>query len=88
MAKICDVTGKHTRSGNNSSNANNKTKRKFYANLHDQRFYIPKSKTWIRLRVAASTMRTISKKGILPVLKQAHKQGTLNPYLRNFVAVL
>ena len=33
MARVCDLTGKRTRVGNNVSHANNKTKRKFYPNL-------------------------------------------------------
>jgi len=34
MAKVCIVTGKKTRSGNNRSHAMNSSKRTFKANLH------------------------------------------------------
>ena len=34
MAKVCQVTGKRPISGNNVSHANNRTRRRFYPNLH------------------------------------------------------
>ncbi|MDP5139354.1 MAG: 50S ribosomal protein L28, partial [Spirosomaceae bacterium] len=30
MSKVCQISGKRTRVGNNVSHSNNKTKRKFY----------------------------------------------------------
>ncbi len=33
MARVCKVTGKRPMSGNNVSHANNKTKRRFFAQL-------------------------------------------------------
>jgi len=33
MARVCDICGKRTRVANNVSHANNKTKRKVFANL-------------------------------------------------------
>ena len=46
MSKVCQVTGKRPRSGNNVSHANNKTKRKFYPNLQTKKFYIPEEDRW------------------------------------------
>jgi large subunit ribosomal protein L28 len=37
MAKICDVCGKKPMSGNNVSHAHNKTRRKWYPNIHKTR---------------------------------------------------
>ena len=34
MAKLCDVCGKKPMSGNNVSHAHNKTRRKWYPNIH------------------------------------------------------
>ncbi len=76
MARICQVSGKRPRVGNNVSKANNKTKRKFYPNLQRKRFYLPDEDRWITLRVATSTLRTINKKGITAVLKEARAKGT------------
>ena len=76
MARICQVSGKGPRVGNNVSKANNKTKRKFYPNLQRKRFYLPDEDRWVTLRVATSTLRTINKKGITAVLKEARAKGT------------
>ena len=81
MAKVCDITGKRPRVGNKVSHANNKTKRRFYPNLQFKKFYVPETDSWITLRVSTSIMRTISKKGVSEVIKQAQRKGTLNPIL-------
>jgi large subunit ribosomal protein L28 len=77
MSRICEITGKRPRVGNNVSHSNIKTKRKFYPNLQTKRFYIPEEDKWITLKVATSTIRTINKKGITAVLKAARKKGNI-----------
>lgn len=77
MARICQVTGKRPRVGNNVSHANNKTKRKFYPNLQKKRFYIPEEDRWVTLKVSVSALRTINKNGISSVLKKAREQGLI-----------
>ncbi len=79
MARVCDITGKRPRVGNNVSHSNNKTKRKFMPNLHKKRFYIPEEDRWITLKVCSTALRTISKNGFTAVLRDAKKKGTLNP---------
>lgn len=75
MSRVCDITGKRPRVGNNVSHANNKTKRKFYPNLHKKKFYIPEEDRWVTLKVSTSALRTINKNGITAVLKKARKNG-------------
>ena len=75
MAKVCQVTGKKPMSGNRVSHANNKTKRRFLPNLHDQRFWVPSEKRWISLRVSAKAMKTIDKNGIDQVLREMRGRG-------------
>jgi len=77
MARICQLTGKRPRVGNNVSHANNKTKRKFYPNLHKKRFYVPEEGKWITLKVSSSALRNINKNGITSVLKEARAKGNL-----------
>ena len=77
MARVCDITGKRPRVGNNVSHANNKTKRKFYPNLQKKRFYIPEEDKWVTLKVSTSAIRTINKNGIAAVLKKARKNGNI-----------
>lgn len=76
MAKVCQISGKRPVSGHNVSKANNKTKRKFYPNLQKKRFYLPEEDRWVSIKVSASTLRTINKKGITAVLKEARAKGT------------
>ena len=75
MARVCEVTGKRTISGNNVSKAHNKTRRKFYPNLQKKRFYIPEEDRWITLKLSTSAIRTINKKGISTVLKEMRAEG-------------
>lgn len=75
MSKVCQLSGKRPRVGNNVSHAHNKTKRKFYPNIQKKRFFVPETGEWIELKVAASTLRTINKKGISAVLKEARLKG-------------
>ena len=76
MARVCDVTGKRTISGNHVSKANNKVRRKFYPNLQKKRFYIAEEDKWITLKVSTSALRTISKRGIYAVVKEMRANGT------------
>lgn len=77
MARVCQITGKRPQVGNNVSHANNKTKRRFYPNLQKKRFYIPEEDRWITLKVSAKAIKTINKKGITAVLKEARAKGNL-----------
>ena len=61
--------------GNNVSKAINKTKRRFNANIVTKRFYIPEEDKWISLKVSTSVLKTINKKGISAVLKEARAKG-------------
>jgi large subunit ribosomal protein L28 len=77
MARVCQITGKRPRVGNNVSHANNKTKRKFYPNLQKKRFYLPEEDRWITLKVSTSALRTINKNGLKAVLKKAAQNGNV-----------
>jgi large subunit ribosomal protein L28 len=77
MSRVCQITGKRPRTGNKVSHANNKSKRKFYPNLHKKRFYIPEEDKWITLKVSTQALRTINKNGITAVLKKARSKGML-----------
>lgn len=86
MAKICEITGKKPRVGHKVSHANNKTKRRFYPNLQKKKIYLPEEDAWVILKVSTSSLRTINKKGISAVLKEAKKRGTLAQKLNGLVA--
>ncbi|BDD10660.1 50S ribosomal protein L28 [Fulvitalea axinellae] len=77
MARVCQITGKRPRVGNNVSHAHNKTRRKFYPNLHTKKFFIPEEGKWITLKVSSTALRTINKNGISAVLRKARKAGNV-----------
>ena len=77
MSKTCEITGKKVMFGNNVSKSLNRTKRIFDVNLIKKRFFIPEEDKWITLKVSASALKTINKKGISEVLKEARKQGLI-----------
>tara|TARA_B100001079_G_scaffold218080_1_gene193370 strand:- start:206 stop:442 length:237 start_codon:yes stop_codon:yes gene_type:complete len=77
MSKTCEITGKKVMFGNNVSKSLNRTKRRFDINLIKKRFFIPDENKWITLKISASTLKTINKKGISEVLKEARKQGKI-----------
>ena len=77
MSKTCEITGKKVMFGNNVSKSLNRTMRRFDVNLIKKRFFIPEEDKWITLKVSASALKTINKKGISEVLKEARKQGLI-----------
>ena len=80
MSKICEISGKRVMFGNNVSKALNRTKRRFDPNIIKKRFFIPEEDKWISLTVSTSVLKTINKKGISAVLKDAREKGTYKGY--------
>ena len=78
MSRVCQITGKKVVTGNNVSHSNRKTKRKFYPNLQTKKFFIPEEDKWVTLKVSASAIRTINKKGIAAVIAEAKSQGLMS----------
>ena len=63
MARKCSITGKGPMTGYNVSHAHNKTKRRFLPNLRTVRITLEDG-TRKKIKVAASTLRTMKKKGM------------------------
>jgi len=61
MSRRCSVSGKGPLVGNNVSHANNKTKRRQLPNLRSVKITLEDGTTK-RVRIAASTLRTMKKK--------------------------
>ena len=80
MSRICQITGKKVMVGNNVSHSNRKMKRKFYPNLMKKRFYLENEERWITIKVSASGIRTITKKGLSTALIEAKKNGFISNY--------
>ena len=63
MTAKCELTGKTFQTGNNVSHAKNRTKRRFMPNLQNITFLSEILGRKIQFKVAASTIRTVEKKG-------------------------
>ncbi len=77
MSRVCELTGKKAITGNNVSFSNKKTKRRFNVNLTKKRFYLAEEDRWVTLKVSTSAIKTINKKGLAAVLKEARAKGFL-----------
>jgi len=75
MSKVCQISGKKVMFGNNVSKALNRTRRRFDANIIRKRFFVPEEDKWVTLNVSTAVLKTINKKGITAVLKDAKKKG-------------
>lgn len=80
MARVCQITGKKTKSGNKVSHANNKTKRTFAPNIQKKRFFLSEENRWVTLKLSAKAIKTISSKGLSAVLAKATEAGYLKSY--------
>jgi large subunit ribosomal protein L28 len=75
MSRVCQITGKSPVTGNTVSHANNRRRRRFLPNLHQQRFWLETEKRWVTLRVSSNGLRTIDKLGIDAVVADLRKRG-------------
>ncbi len=80
MSRVCQITGKKPIVGHNVSHANNRTKRRFYPNLQNKKFYLAEENRWIELKVSAQGLRIISKKGLKQALEEAKVKGFIKNY--------
>lgn len=80
MSRVCQITGKKMYVGNNVAHSKKRTKRRFYPNLFDKKYYLPEEDRWITLRVSAKGIRIINKKGLYNALKEAKSKGIIKSY--------
>ena len=80
MSRVCQITGKKVISGNNVSHSKRRTRRKFYPNLFDKKFFLAEENRWITLKVSAAGIRTINKKGLGVALREAKEKGYIQSY--------
>ncbi|CDZ16556.1 50S ribosomal protein L28 [Candidatus Johnevansia muelleri] len=70
MKNICKITGKKKIVGNNVSHSNKKTKKNFFINLQNYKFYLEKEKYLLKLRISCKGKRFIYKNGIYKYFKK------------------
>jgi len=89
MSRVCQVSGRGTSTGNTYSRrglakakggvgrkVTGKTKRQFKVNLLRKRIWVPELKRYVRVRISAKALKTISLRGAYPVLLEA---GLIKP---------
>jgi large subunit ribosomal protein L28 len=80
MSQICQITGKKAMVGNNVSHSKRRTKRVFMPNLFSKKFFLENEDRWITIKVSASGIKDISKKGLAQALKDAQEKGFIKNY--------
>lgn len=70
MARRCKLTGKGPMTGNNVSHAQNHTKRRWLPNIQNRRIFVPELDRWVRVRMSTRALRTVTKKGLMPYLRE------------------
>lgn len=80
MSQVCQITGKKAMGGNNVSHSKRRTKRTFMPNLFIKRFFLENENRWITLKVSASGIKEITKKGLVQALKDAQAKGFIKNY--------
>ncbi len=63
MVNKCSITKKKPLTGNNVSHAVNRTKRRFYPNLHNVSFFSEVLGKKVRLKVSSRGIKTVEKNG-------------------------
>ena len=89
MSRVCQVSGRGTTTGHKYARrglakakggvgrkVTGKTKRQFKVNLLRKRIWVPELKRYVRVRISAKALKTISIKGAYPVLLEA---GLIKP---------
>ena len=79
MTKKCELTGISPLKGHNVSHANNKTKRRFLPNLNMVSLSSEKLEKTFKLKVSASALRTVDKKGGLDIFLLSTDNSLLSP---------
>lgn len=78
MARRCELTGKGPTTGNNVSHAKNRTRRRFLPNLCDVTLHSDTLGRGFKMKVAASTLRSIDHVGGLDVFLAKADEAVLS----------
>jgi large subunit ribosomal protein L28 len=78
MARVCDLTGTKTFSGNKVSHSNIKTRTKWLPNLKDKRYLIPELSRTVTFKLSTRAIRTIDKLGGISQAIMAAKEEKMS----------
>ena len=71
MARKCQLTGKKANNAYAISHSHRRTKRLQEVNLQWKRVWWPEGNRWVRLRLSTKAIKTLEKKGIAAMAKEA-----------------
>jgi large subunit ribosomal protein L28 len=78
MSRVCELTAKGPMVGNNSSHANNKTRRRYLPNLNDVTLQSETLGRGIKLRISAAALRSVDHRGGLDAFLAKAKDTELS----------
>ncbi len=71
MSRICDLTGKKANNAYAVSHSHRRTKKLQEVNLQEKRVWWAEGKRWVRLRISTKAIKTLQKKGLAAMAKEA-----------------
>jgi large subunit ribosomal protein L28 len=71
MSRACPVTGRSRHKAHNVSHANNKTRKWQYPNMRSKRIFDEHTGQWVRVKVSARGLRTITKIGLYQAFSES-----------------
>lgn len=71
MSRKCQLTGKKANNAFAVSHSHRRTKRLQHVNLQSKRIWWPEGNRWVKLRISTKAIKTLEKKGIAAMAKEA-----------------
>ena len=71
MSRKCDLTGKKANNAFSVSHSHRRNKRLQHANLQSKRVWWPEGNRWVKLRLSTKAIKTLEKKGVHAMAKEA-----------------
>jgi large subunit ribosomal protein L28 len=71
MPRTCVLTGKTANNAYAISHSHRRTKKIQEANLQEKRVWWPQGKRWVKLRLSTKAIKTLEKKGLAAMAKEA-----------------
>ena len=71
MGRKCQITGKKANNAMAISHSHRRTKRLQHVNLQWKRVWWPEGNRWVRLRLSTTAIKTLERKGIHAMAKEA-----------------
>jgi large subunit ribosomal protein L28 len=71
MSRVCQLTGKKANNAYAVSHSHRRTKKLQEANLQTKRIWWPEGNRWVTLRLSTKAIKTLDKKGLQAMAKEA-----------------